>query len=458
MNRHREPFFVAAGEAPAHRLLLISYHFPPGTAIGALRWQKLASLAAERGWCLDVITADPDELPARDEARLKELPAGTRVFGVGTPEPGWIRAERWLRRPRSRPIGAETLPAVPAGSPTRAPRASFVRTLARGAEALRWYARDGSWARAAGRVAAELVRERPYLACVTCGPPHMAHDAGRRLCRRGQLPFVMDLRDPWSLVERLADSMASPVWYALARGYERRAVAAASLVVMNTEPAARAMRARYPAAAGRIIAAPNGYDEEAVPTVPHGRTFVIAYAGTVYLDRDPRPLLRAAARVIRERHLTPDDLRIEFMGEAEAMALERMAAEEGVEGYVRRYPQGTRRAALEFMARASMLVSLYQDSHCAIPSKVYEYMLFDAWLLALADPGSATAELLLDTDAHVARPSDLDGIAAVIERRYAEHAAGLRPRRLATNPRLSRRAQAAALFDAIARVTSSFDT
>jgi hypothetical protein len=459
-----EPFFVAPGPAPQARLLLISYHFPPGTAVGGLRWQKFAAFAAERGWGLDVIAADPAQLPARDERRLAELPAGTRVYGVARPRLLRHRAEDWLRRRLRRrwtEAGGEAAHAPAAadlpGSFARAelrwwPRS--LRDLVRARDAVRGYGNDGRWARAAARVGIALAREQPYLACVTSGPPHMAHAAGRRLRHALGLPHVMDMRDPWSLVERVVEHVGSPVWYALARRRERPVVASASLVVMNTGPAAEGMRAAYPTAAGRIVAVPNGFDDEVIPVVPRGRTFVIAYAGSIYLDRDPRPLLKAAARVIAERRLTPDDLRVEFMGVVEGRPVEEVAAEEGIAAYVRWRPPAPRAAAMTFQAAATMLVCLYQDSRQAIPAKLYEYMLFDAWLLVFADPGSGTADLLAGTDADVRRPGDLGGIAAVIDRRYAEHAAGTRPRRLAREARFSRRSQAAVLFDAIARVTA----
>ncbi len=230
-------------------------------------------------------------------------------------------------------------------------------------------------------------------------------------------------------------------------------MASASLVVMNTEPSAAAMRFVYPDAADRIIAVPNGYDDEPVPVVPRGRAFVIAYAGSVYLDRDPQPVVAGAARVIRERNLTPEDLRVEFMGEVEGRSLEDIASAEGIAAFVRRHPPASRRKAMEFQAAASMLVCLYQDSRLAIPAKVYEYMLFDACLLVLADRDSATADLLARTEADVVGRDDVAAIAAAISRRYADHLAGRRPRRLAGDARFSRRSQAAVLFDAIARVT-----
>lgn len=38
------------GGAPRPRLLLLRYHFPPRQSAAALRWQKLAGHAADRGW------------------------------------------------------------------------------------------------------------------------------------------------------------------------------------------------------------------------------------------------------------------------------------------------------------------------------------------------------------------------------------------------------------------------
>ncbi|HEX7937797.1 MAG TPA: lipopolysaccharide biosynthesis protein, partial [Gemmatimonadaceae bacterium] len=78
------PVFVAGQPSMVHRAILISYHFAPSSAVGALRWQKMVRLAAERGWEFDVIACAPRELRAADQDRWAELPAGTRVFGVAT--------------------------------------------------------------------------------------------------------------------------------------------------------------------------------------------------------------------------------------------------------------------------------------------------------------------------------------------------------------------------------------
>jgi hypothetical protein len=263
----------------------------------------------------------------------------------------------------------------------------------------------------------------------------------------------MDLRDPWSLLERWSESVASSWTPRIAYHHERTAVRAASLVVMNTEPARDAMRALYPACAERIVAVTNGFDDdEDLPPSPSGECFTIAYAGTVYLDRNPRTLFLGAARVIREFGLSPKDFAIELMGRVESLdglSIEQIAEETGIADFVRVHSPGTRQQAAEFLAHASVLVSLPQDSHMAIPSKVFEYMRYEAFLLALAEPQSATAQLLRDTPADVVRPDDVQALADVLRRRYLEHREGCRPRRISSDGRFSRRAQAERLFAAI---------
>ena len=469
MDRQPRSFFETPISAPPERgrLFLVTYHFPPDQAAGALRWEKLARHAVERGFGLDVLTRDPADLPSADLARLRELPPGIRIFGVRERELAVRRVEHalWRAYRRLSPTRSEAGPVRVAGRPPQ--KSSYARSELR-LELLSphgwkrayngWalYASHRAWARRTARLGRRLFDPARHRIIVSCGPPHGAHEGARRLAQVTGLPFVTDLRDPWSLVERWVDSVASSLTPRIARRHERVTVREATLVVMNTEPARAAMQALYPQQADRILAIMNGYDEdEELPRTPRDGCFRLAYAGTIYLDRDPGTLFRAAARVVRELGLTPEELAIEFMGlveQHEGFSIQSLARKAGLEGFVRVHPPGTRRQAAEFLARAVVLVNLPQDSHLAIPSKVFEYMRFDAWLLALAEPGSATELLLRETDADVAAPDDVDGIARILRTRYLEHRRGIKPRPLARDGRWSRRAQAERLFEALDRV------
>lgn len=88
----------------------------------------------------------------------------------------------------------------------------------------------------------------------------------------------------------------------------------------------------------------------------------------------------------------------------------------------------------------------------AIPSKVFEYMRFDAWLLALAERGSATEEVLRGSGADVVGPDDVAGIARALALRMDQYAASGPPAQPALVPECSRAHQARILFDALEAV------
>lgn len=458
---------IVDGLGAERRLLLLSYHFPPSTAAGALRWEKLAGFAARRGYGLDVVGLAPESLDLRDDARLAALPGGTTFAGV--PETDhWaeqVEAKAWaisLGRTRSgerSPDPGETGSA--AGRPgSVAPEdirwSPRPRDLMRAWWSWRNWAGDRRWATAAARTAAGLIRPGLHSAIITCGPPHMVHHAGSRLARRVGLPHIMDLRDPWSLSRRVVERLASPLNFALSRRCEAAAVSHAALVVANTDALRDGMRALYPGRGERIITVMNGYDEYAI--AGPGRVeprFTVTYAGALYLDRDPRVFLRAAGRVVRSLGLSRQQFGIEFLGTGDSFGgtpLRGIAAEEGVAEFLTIHPRLPRAEALAFLAGSTMLLNLPQDSRYAIPSKVFEYLVFPSWVLALAAPGTPTALALEGTGADVVGPDDVAAIETVLAARVRGFLRGERPSPVVGRERLSRAAQAGILFDEVDRL------
>jgi glycosyltransferase involved in cell wall biosynthesis len=470
------PFYAAPESAPAasRRLLLISYVFPPAQASGSLRWQKLSHYVAERGCALDVVTLDPSCLDSPDLDRLADLAAGTRVYGVPAPSvpigelirAAWRLYRGVLARVRPERGGSSVSDAASGGSVVEARPGSFARKEVRWAlgsprgfiraySAWYEYAFSERWARDAAALAKRVIEPGVHTAVVASGPPGTAYEAGRLLSRATGLPFVMDMRDPWSLAERLLEHVATPLWLLLAARNERRAVAQAALVVTNTEPFRVAMCRLYPDAAPRVMTVMNGSDEGPLPPSRHDERFVIAYAGAIYLDRDPRLVFRAVARLIDELELTPPAIGLEFIGHVDrygAVPVRDIARQEGLADFVCIQPPRPHRAALEFLARATVLVSLPQDNDLAIPAKIFEYVRFDAWVLVMATPESATGLLLRDSGADVVAPDDLEALVRTLRMRFLQHRRGMRPTRVASDGQFSRRVQAQRLLDAIERL------
>jgi hypothetical protein len=479
------PLFEHPGAArSARRLLLISYHFPPDTTIGARRWEKLSHFVAERDWGLDVITCAE---PGADLSRLELLPEDTRVYAL---PPQYMRTAEWLELQVWRAYrmilpapGATSTSESENGEGDDAPVAQASTAPARdGAPRdhpdtlsrhdIRWWpptprkmlrsywvwhdlARDARWAEDAVRLAEQIFEPAVHFAVVTSGPPHMTHETGRLLSRRRGLPFVMDMRDPWSLNERIPERWASPIWLRRTARHEREMVSQAALVVANTAPARDALARAYPDASDRIIAVMNGSDDDPLPPQRRGGRFTIGYAGTVYDYGDPQSLFRAAARVIRDLALTPESFGMDFIGnfnDGADQALLDTARAEGVEDFISIGPNRSHEGAMEFLSQATMLVTFPGWNSVAIPGKVFECVRFDAWLLALSEAGSATDLLLRGTDADVVPRNDIEGIARVIASRYQAHQRGEEATHIARDERFSRRLQARILLDALARL------
>ncbi len=469
-----QPFFERPqdGECAQGRLLLISYHFPPAQTAGAMRWQQLSRFARARGFALDVICADPAGLGMRDDSSLEALPDGIRVFGVPVETPWLERLEddlfrlyRRLRPARPQPVAPSS---AASGEASSAPAASGrVGSMAREevyfsfSEPRSWaraywsyldFVRFGRWARRAASLGREIASGGATRAVISCGPPHMAHVAARSVSRRCDLPMIMDLRDPWSLGERIPEAHASPLFFRLARHHERHTTGRASLIVMNTEPARAAMAERHPHKADALIAVPNACDDRPVPDAPRSERFRIAYAGTIYLDRTPKTLFRAVARLVQEEGLLPEQIAIEFMGHIDAVdegSIDEIAEREGLTGFVETNPPGGFAEAEQFLANASCLVSLPQDSHMAIPSKIFDYMRFPARLLVFAEPHSATALHLEGSPVDVVGPEDVDATLDRLREAYRQHARGVRPEPIARDPRYSRASAADRFFGAL---------
>jgi hypothetical protein len=455
------PFFSTvegSQQLDSPRLLLISFHFPPGTAVGGLRWQQMAKYVVARGWGLDVITRDPAALKVRDEARLRGLPANVRVFAAPEPKPPLAeapaRAWRMMRR-RVPPSAPRESVEFRSGE---ANEQSFRQRMKNDYLAWLEYHIAAALAKSAADVGSKLAADSKYVAVATSGPPQMAHETGRIISAKFGIPLVLDFRDPWSLQEYVVGQMASPVWFRLAERYERAAIRQSSVVALNTDPLRDAMLAKYPELRDRAITVRNGCDNERLPKVDKGSRFTIRFAGEIYIDRDPRLVFRAAGRVVRDLALTPREFGFQLIGLVEmfqGVPLTEIARQEGLGGFVETGPYRPRAEALEFLAGASMLLSLPQDARMSIPAKIYEYIQFDAWLLVLARSESPTAALLRGTDADIIAPDDVDRMSEVIRRRYEQFARGERAQPVAASGQFDRVHQARILLDRIAQVAKT---
>jgi len=371
-------------------VLMLCYHYPPGTSGGVARSARFAKHLPEFGWKPVVVTT----------SRWGE---GGGDAGEEAMRPGeLLRRSHGCRRAEG-PGGAAAETTALSGGGEAGPRA----TLTRFAE--KWLLipdKHVRWTAAAFAPALRTLKRLETGALYTSSPPASAHTLGLSLKRLTGKPWIMDLRDPWT-IEPLA-------WYlraggrrlSLERRIERACFESADAIVTSTPEAAAGYALLYPWCANKMHSIPNGFDASEVETAraslsesEHLRgigdeVFVVGHVGTFCRHSDstayPKGLLDAAEALAREGAISPRDFRIIFAGAMNPGAKSRIEAR-GLGGLLLTTGPVSRVEALRIMLRADLLL-LYDPNPVGryyVHGKLYEYLAAGRPILGVLPEGAS---------------------------------------------------------------------
>ena len=402
---------ATAGEPPARRLVVISYHHPPDSSIGGMRWAGLTKYLRPLGWRSWIVTAAASPPPTNG--------AGTVI--VSCPPRTTLNDLYRRFRLRNTVVGAAS-----AGESLDTPVSNggvLARLRLDAAMALSLPDEGRGWVlRAAIRTRRLIAQLRPD-AVVSSGPPHSAHLVAWLATRGLRTRWVADLRDPWagpvtaawraSVLYRSGLSRWVITWL------ERLVLRSASGALCNTREFADALAARYPGV--RVGWVPNGVDRELLPApaIERFAGLAMAYVGTVYGGRDLRVVLHAL-RDFLDRHPSAADASplfrlagsIDREGRRE---FEREVSALGLDGKVEYLGILSRVGALEVLARSRLAVVLAQGQEYQVPAKLYELVGMGIPTLVIAPSGSASSSEAERLGAATIAPGDVRALVGQME-------------------------------------------
>lgn len=380
-------------------LIFASVHAPGETSAG-IRCGKLARAASKAG--LEVRYVHPAARDSRYEWR-----DGVRCVSFAAPI-----AERIFRR------AAGTAGSAPEGSRSRlvAYASRLVRRFARAALQPDEFVLEGP--RFARALRAAILDARndglsPIIVC--CAPPWSTTLAARWAAMRTGAPVILDLQDLWS---------ENPVarWHSLNRrlaaSLERGAFNGAAAFVFINERIADRYVARHPVATRRpwtVAHIGSDHPPHGVMHAGPGDSIELLHIGSIYGDRDLRPLLEACATC----RSSGRDIRVVWYG--------RILGDHPLRAELPRYralgvlelhdpiPHD---AARTRMTAADLLVAVpspvYREE---LTGKLFDYVDAGRPVLALARPDAFIAEVLRTAGIGTAfDPSDSAAIAEFLMR------------------------------------------
>ena len=381
------------------RVVLVAYHYDPDPAVGSLRAAKVARALRDSGHRVHVVTA---RLPGEIEPRAP-VPGGVSIHPV-TP----MRSAREMFAALKSRLALLKRRHSQNGTSGVRVWAPPIRVAAwkRFVFSLMWLPDDRQgFILPALRAIRSLGREPIDVVYTTC-PPYSPHLVGLLVKWTMGVRWVAEFRDPWAANTQKPWWVRSRVADAVDAWLERVCLRNADHVVSVSEGIHRGLCARLePERQGRCVVVRNGIECLARPSAWERAPgpFRIAYVGTFYYSRDPRPFLRSLAAVVRKHGHGPADIRLDLVGLCRSfgtVSVESAVRDLGLGDIVHFRDWVPSTIVRTILDQADLLLLLAQEQPDQVSNKLYEYLGARKPILAFADARGETACMLRQAGGH----------------------------------------------------------
>lgn len=424
------------------RVLIVSWHFYPDTAIGARRISELAISLAGRGCTVTALTGRSRSPETSDALKTRlgdmvQIPVNEPVKPLDIVL-HWLLGAIRSRRPNtgsgtaSDTVAPRTDPYPDA--PPHEPLTARLKRYFHSTDAL--FDSNKGWIVLACLRLIVLRPGRRFDLVISSGPPMLVHlvaNVARRLFRAR---WVVDLRDPWGDNQGISAETRSGFRTWAERRAERRCLQAADRVVCASPGIARQVENHYPHLGQRISVIMNGYDgpgpdpDDPSPT-GHLR---ILFAGMLYFNRNPFPFLEAMDAFLQQPEVERDKVSLHMVGACDRWQQIDVGAwvvSRGLDDCVHIEPPVDSVVIRKRMAEANVLLNFAQGQPNQIPGKTFDYFATGRETLLVSEPDSDSSTVVRKSGlGRVVPPDDPEAIRntlTALYRHYVQERRGFTP-------------------------------
>src|SRR5262245_25458386 len=305
---------AAMAERPL-TVLIVAHVFHPSIEIGAKRVTALARYLVSEGARV-LVVSEFGGVPIAESSEV--LPGITAIPVPNPPRLLLDTVVAWKRKFSGASEVSEASREDTADHASTGPRPLSARLK----DALLGisYAHDRykRWSWLASKAAVRAGREYGADVVICSGPPHSPLVGARLAAWRLGVPYIGDLRDPWSDINpptavQLGRTRASQ----LRRLLERVTLGSSAAITCTAEPYRQVLASRY--ANRRVHLIRNGFDGSIRPARVETRGRLdILFAGEIYMERDPFPLLEAFDRLVSRPDVDAGRVTLTMAGRCES--------------------------------------------------------------------------------------------------------------------------------------------
>lgn len=349
------------------RLLYITPYFPPQTKVGALRPLKFVRHLRAFGWD-PIVLCDQRPSDRTDPDLDRALPPALKVVR----DYSFLGRHSALRHQLSRWF----FPASDAPSSTGHTPPSPSRQK-------RWPSPNPEWFPLGGhvfdaghaiRAGRKILKNNDCSAILVNADPYASLLVGQRLAQEFSLPWVADLRDPWSVCE-----LRRPQRPRLQRAWvdktERGLIEGSAAYIVNTERTRADYRAHFSGLdPQKFHCVRNHVDLELFDSrfTHRWSGFSLLFFGTFRRFLGADPIIRSLSR-LKAKGTLPATLRLHVVGQVPRSERQLMA-EAGIQGHLEIHAPLSYLKAQAMLRTADVLLSLGHATAQRIPAKIYDYL------------------------------------------------------------------------------------
>ncbi|GAB3197280.1 glycosyltransferase involved in cell wall biosynthesis [Pontibacter aydingkolensis] len=370
-------------------LLYISYYWPPSGGPGVQRGLKFCKYLPQFDVQPTVLTVDEKQAsyPLLDKTFENEIPEGLKVYRTATSEP--FEYYKKLSGKKEIPYSGF------ANQKTKDTFMDKVFKFVRGNLFIP-DARVG-WNKHALAKADELLPSGKYNVILTTSPPHSTQLIGLKLKQKYKLPWIADLRDPWTNIHYYDQLYHTPIAKRLDQKYEQQVLEQADAILVTSEDTKRLFMNK-PANLNpdKIHVIPNGYDEDDFffQSKPPKDTFLITFTGTITENYNIDVFLKVIAHLLSIH--SEINYKLRFVGKV-SEGVKKRIEKAGVLGITEFIPYVPHQEAIKHMMESTVLLLSVADvdaDHTNVPGKLFEYLASNKPIVALGPVHSAMDHII----------------------------------------------------------------
>ena len=371
------------------KVLLISYYWPPAGGPGSIRMVKFAHYLPKFGWKPIILTVQRGEFPYRDPSLEKDLPDGIPVFRSKSWDPFIIY--KML-------TGKKQDESLPVGLLTRQDEGIVEKIAAK--IRTNFFIPDArlGWVPFAVKMAKKIICRENIDTIMVSSPPHSSQLIGLILKRKTGIPWLADLRDPWTDIRYYEFSGRMKISEKIDSFFEKKVLQKADAITTVSNKLASSFAQKAKIYKEKINILYNGFDafEYENIKVEEEEKFTILYVGNLLENQNPEVLWRVAVKLLQENVISDRSFQIKFIGQVHSKIrneINKMDLQKLVSFHSFR-PHSEIISEIKKVSLLLMVIPRVRNNLGIVTSKLFEYLGSHRPILVIGPPASDAGKII----------------------------------------------------------------